>query len=98
MCRGEMLDVDNSHSEQEKVTSSFKSAGGGGGVRRKEGVARAEKMRQRKLRGKNREEASEKKRKGESEENLQTAPEQLEVGAAAPPGRGLRVPFGAPAR
>lgn len=34
MCRCEMLDVDNSHLVKEKVTGSFRSAGGteGGGA------------------------------------------------------------------
>ena len=48
MCRCEMLDVDNSHSVKEKVTSSFKSSGGGGRGGRgggKEGVGRAERTR-----------------------------------------------------
>ena len=96
-----MLDVDNSHSVKEKVTSSFKSSGGGGrggrgGGVRKGGEERRERDR-RKLRGKNREEASEKKRKGESEENLQTAPEHSwKWGRPRPRAGAFESPPGAP--
>lgn len=81
MCRCEMLDVDNSHLVKEKVTGSFRSAGGRRGGN---GWQKRERARERRKLRKKTEREEEDKREGESESPARPQQHSWEQGRPRP--------------